>query len=257
MRTIILLLLAITMWSSSCDTSTTDENLTGNLEIIFKARYGSDPLVLFQQTASGQSNPTSILFKKLDFFISDIKGGNAGTMVEFKDVGYISMANSITPAAAEAGTSFTINDLPLGNYTSLDMGIGLADAVNSTTPGDYESSSPLALGGNYWASWNSYILCKLEGDITQSNSTTSGFLYHSGVNGMHQLRSFAKTFDINAGQTTTITIYVDAKEVFFKTGSEIDLVIENQTHSGTAGSSEYNLAKKAIENLANSMSIGS
>ena len=257
MRTIVLLLLAITMWSSSCETAPPeDEKMTGNLEITFKVRYDNAPLVLFEQTATGLNEPTSILFKKFDFFISDIKGGNAGTMTDFKDVGYISMSNSITQAASEEGTSFMINDLPIGNYTSLDMGIGLSDAVNSTTPGDYSTESPLGLNGNHWAGWNSYILCKLEGDVTQSNGTKTGFLYHSGVNGMQQLLSFAKNFDIEVDKTTAITIYIESKDIFFKTGSEIDMVADDQTHSGAVGSADYNLAKKVIENLANSMLIG-
>jgi hypothetical protein len=247
------------MWSSSCQTSTNDDNedITGNLEITFKVRYDNAPLVLFEQTSTGQTNPTSILFKKFDFFISDIKGINAETATDFQNANYISMASSLTQTAAEAGTSITISDLPIGNYTSLDMGIGLSDAINNTSPGDYETSSPLALGGNYWASWNSYILCKLEGDITQSDGTKSGFLYHSGVNGMHQLRSFIKNYDIEANKTTAITIYVDAKDIFFKTGSEIDMITDQVTHSGAAGSAEYNLAKKVIENLANAMTIES
>lgn len=257
MRTITLLLLALTMWSSSCETSPIEENLTGTLEITFKARYGAAPLTLFEETATGQSNPTGILFKKLDFFISDIKGVHDGTTSNFADVGYISMASSITQTAAEAGTTFTMNDLPVGNYTSLDLGIGLSDEVNSTTPGDYDTGSPLGLNGNHWASWNSYILCKLEGDITQSNGTKSGFLYHSGVSGMYQTRSFNKNFDIKVGATTKVTIYVDTKDIFFKTGSEIDMTTDKQTHSGAAGSPEYNLAKKVIENLANAMSIQS
>jgi hypothetical protein len=256
MRTIILLLLTITMWSSSCDTPP-EEIITGNLEITFKVRYSSDPLVLFEETATRQSNPTGILFKKFDFFISDIKGLNAGTATDFKDVGYISMANSLTPAASEAGTSFTMSNVPIGNYTSLDLGVGLSDAVNGTNLSDYGSDSPLGLGGNYWASWNSYILCKLEGDITQSDGTKSGFLYHSGVDGMQQLLSFTKDFDIEVGKTTAITIYIEAKDIFFKTGSEIDMITDKVTHSGAPGSVDYNLAKKVIENLANSMSIES
>lgn len=257
MRTIILLLLAITMWSSSCETTPPEENLTGTLEITFKARYGSDPLVLFEQTNTGQTDPVSVLFKKLDFFISDIKGVNAGTITDFKDVGYISMANSITTIAAEEGTTFTMGKLPIGSYTALDMGIGLPNEVNNTTPGDYDSGSPLGLNGNHWASWNSYILCKLEGDITKADGSNSGFLYHSGVNGMYQSRSFTKNFDIEANTTTKITIYVDAKDIFFKTGSEIDMTTDKQTHSGAVGSADYNLAKKVIENLANAMSIQS
>lgn len=258
MRTILLLLLAVTMWSSSCETTPNDDNtITGNLSITFKARYGSDPLVMFQSTTTGETNPTNILFKKFEFFISDIKGVNAGKSTDFSDVGYISMTNNITPEAAAKGTTFTINELPIGSYTSLDLGIGLSDAINATTPGEYNSDSPLGLNGNHWASWNSYILCKLEGDITQSNSNVSGFLYHSGVDGMQQLLSFVKDFDIEAEQTTEIVIYIDAKDIFFKTGSEVDMVTDKQTHSGPAGSADYNLAKRVIENLANAMSIQS
>ncbi|BDS12956.1 MbnP family protein [Aureispira anguillae] len=256
MRIILLLLVAVSMWSGSCETSPPNDP-TGTLEIIFKARYGSQPLVLFEKIATGQTDPTDILFKKLDFFIADIKGSTRQGPTDFADVGYISMANSISQAAAEEGTTFTINNVPVGDYTQLDFGVGLSDATNGTTPSDYESSSPLGLNGNYWASWNSYILCKMEGDITQSNGTISGFLYHSGVDGMYQPKSFTQNFEIAAEKTTQLVFYLDAKDIFFKAGTEIDMVGEAQTHSGPAGSSEYNLAKKAIENLANAITLQS
>jgi len=256
MRNICFILLITTIWGSSCIEP--PEESKGNLDIIFKARYETNPLILFQNTSTGQSDPTSIIFKKLDFFISDIKGVmNNGNTTAFSDVGYISMANSLNQTSSEEGTKFSIKDLPIGNYNQLKLGIGLSDNVNSTSPGSYPSSSPLGLNSNYWASWNSYILCKLEGDIIQANSNTSSFLYHAGVNGMHQQEIYNYDFNISDGKTTQIVIYINADELFFKTGAEIDLINENQTHSGTTGSTEYNLAKKAIENLANSLYIQS
>jgi hypothetical protein len=254
MRKIFFFLLITSVWSVSC-TDTLKEP-TGTLEIIFKARYNSHPLILFQSDSSGQNDPLTLMFKKLDFFISDIKGNTgSGTLTDFTDVGYISMSSSLDSASSEQGTSYIINDIPVGSFDRLDLGVGLSDAVNSTVPGSYSSSSPLGLNSNYWESWNSYILCKLEGDINQSNSTTTGFLYHAGVNGMHQQRSFNHSFDISESETTSITIYLQAEELFFRAGSEIDMINDNQTHSGTIGSTEYNLAKTAIENLANSLYV--
>jgi hypothetical protein len=235
---------------------TTTTEPKGNLEIIFKARYEMDPLILFQNNSTGQSDPTIIIFKKLDFFISNIKGTtNNGTPTDFTDVGYISMANSLGTISSEDGTIFSINNLPIGNYNQLQLGIGLSDATNSTNPGSYPSSSPLGLNSNYWASWDSYILCKIEGDIIQSNNTNSGFLYHAGVNGMSQNRVFNNNFMIEDGKTTQLVIHINANDIFFKIGAEIDLINDNQTHSGTLGSTEYNLAKTAIENLANSLTL--
>ena len=72
---------------------------------------------------------------------------------------------------------------------------------------------------------------------------------------MHQQQVFNHDFNISDGKTTQLVIYINANDFFFKTANEIDLINDNQTHSGTIDSSEYNLAKKAIGNLANSLSV--
>lgn len=253
MRSIFLLLIAITVGNSACKpTEPTTE--TGTLEIVFKSKYNNNTMPLYTSTATG-TTPSNILLKKLEFFLSDIKGTNSkGSTVDFSDVEYISMNSSLDAASAEIGTTITISNVELGNYTQLDFGVGLSDAVNNTTPDAYETSSPLALNGNYWASWNSYILCKIEGDAID-NGNTSGFVYHSGVNGMHQLRSKTKSFDIQSGQTTQLVFHIDVEKIFFEQGATIDIVNENSTHSGAVGSTEYNLAQRIINNLANALSL--
>lgn len=257
MRLTFLLLIALSMWSSSCETTPPVSESTGSLEITFKTRYGSQPFVLYKKTATGQTNPTDILVKKLEFFLSDITGTDSKGINKFSEVDYVSMASSISNAAAENGTTLTLNELPIGSYSTLNFAVGLSDATNATTPGEYDSSSPLALNANYWASWNSYILCKMEGDVTKSDGTIGGFLYHSGVNGMQQARSLNHNFDITAGQTTKVVVHINVDDIFFQTGDEIDMINNNQTHSGAVGSTEYNLAKKAIKNLANALVIQS
>jgi len=255
MRKIFFLLLPLAVFFSACEEEP-DLGTTGTLGITFKVRYNSDPLILFQNNATGLTDPTSILFKRLDFFFSKMKGlSSGGTSTDFSDVAYVSMAQSLDQESSLAGTSFTIENIPIGSYTEFSFGVGLPDSVNNTSPGDYESSSPLGLNGNYWASWNSYILCKLEGDITQANSTTSSFLLHAGVNGMYQPLSFTTNYTIRPSKTTQLVFYINAEDLMFKTGSEIDIINDNVTHSGQVGSTEYLLAKKTLANLANALSL--
>lgn len=255
MRIILFFALTLALFFNSC-TADKIPDAKGDLELIFKVKYNNNPLVLFENTATGQSNPSSIFFKKIEFFIADIKAQNsANSTTDLSDVGYISMENSLSTSTSETGTSFIIKDVPVGTYEQLNLGVGISDAVNNTVPGNYSSDSPLSIIGNYWESWTSYILCKLEGNITQSDSTITGFLYHAGVNGMYQPRSFTKNFSISSAQTTQLIIHINAEDFFFKSGREIDLINENQTHSGLPTSAAYALAKLSIENFANAFEI--
>ncbi len=232
-----------------------DQPEYGSIELTFKARYISSPLVIGTSQTTGVSDPVSINFTRFEFFISNIKASLNNQNQDLSDVAYINLSNTSTTALAEAGDSYIIENIPVGTYQNLKFTAGLSDAVNSTSPGDYTSSSPLGDIGNYWASWNSYILSKFEGSYTLSNSSNTGFLYHSGVNGMSQEVNFTNTFDIKSQQTTSIIIEISAEDIFFKTGNEIDIITHKQTHSGQAGSVEYNLAKQSLENLATAMSI--
>lgn len=249
----ILFVLAIAVGIGACTPEPNDPS--GTLEIVFKARYKNAPLVTFQNIATTETEPDSIYFKKFEFFISDIQGMIGGETKTFSDVGYISMTNCLNQTSAEAGKTFTINKIPAGTYTQLNMGIGVSDSVNNIPPTNYPASSPFSISGNYWDNWTSYIFCKVEGDIVQSDGTNSSFLYNSGVNGMHQIRHYARNFTISSGQTTQLVFYINAEDLFFKTGSEIDLVADNQSHSGAVGSKDYNLAKKFIENFADALEL--
>ncbi len=251
MRKIFIFFLAIAMWSSSCvEPEPPLVETYGTLEIVFKTLYAGNPMPLFQSNPTGLADPTSITFKKLDFFISDIKGiGSSGDSTVFTDVGYIAM-NSL-----QSETTFTIENVPLGTYSQLNFGVGLPDEVNSMNPSNFSTTSPLGINANYWANWNSYILCKIEGDVMPLSGVSSAFLYHAGVNGMYQPRSFAQNYSISDGQTTQITIYLHAEDIIFRAGNEINVLVDDETHSGTLGSAGYNLAKQAIENLGASLSL--
>jgi hypothetical protein len=255
MRLFLLLSAFITMAFIACDKTTEPEVPTGTLELIFKARYEGAPMPTYSDINTGKTEPSSLLFKKIEFFISEIKGKQDGKMVEIADVSYVTLNNLSDAAKAEEGYKVTLTNVPVGDYSQLAYGVGVPDAINATSPGDYDSNSPLGMNANYWASWQSYILCKIEGDATLASGLKEGFLYHAGVNGMYQERTFDKDFTINEGETSTLVFHLHARDLFFKSGQEIDVVADPSTHSGPAGSDAYKLAEKAITNLADALHV--
>lgn len=258
MRLFFFLSAFITLAFIACDKSNDDNKnteKTGTLELVFKGRYNGTPMPTYTNISTGQTSPTTLSFKKLEFFISEIKGKKDGQMVDIAEIDYVSLNNLSDATKAEEGFTVTLTNVPVGVYDQLNYGVGVPDEINATTPGDYDSNSPLGINANYWATWQSYILCKIEGDATMSDGNATGFLYHAGVNGMYQERSFNKDFTITENTTSTVVFHIHGEDLFFKAGQEIDIAANNSTHSGAAGSADYLLAEKAITNLANALYV--
>lgn len=246
----------ITFAFIACEKPDVDEDeKTGTLELVFKGRYDGAPMPTYASINTGETDPTALTFKKLEFFISELQGKKDGEMIDIADVSYVNL-NSLSDATkAEEGFKVTFTDIPVGTYNQLKYGVGVPDATNATSPGDYDSNSPLGINANYWATWQSYILCKIEGDATLADGSTQGFLYHAGVNGMYQERAFDKEFTISDGATSTVVFHIHGKDLFFKAGQEINIATDNSTHSGTDGSPAYLLAKQTITNLADALHV--
>lgn len=253
MRIVLLAAVALALGFTSCRDNT-NQTATGTVELVFMPEYKGAPMVFFENINT--DNNGTLYFQKLEFFLSELKAQKGDETVNLSDVEYVSMNDLITTEMAQKGVSVTLNNIPAGSYDKLLFGVGVTDANNAKEPADFPSESALGRTGNYWASWNSYIFCKIEGQYTpQGSSATSPFLYHGGVDGMYQPRSFEKSFTVKEGETTKIMVHLHGEDLFFKTGSEIDLVNENSTHSGPEGSAAYNLAKQAITNLANALHV--
>lgn len=252
MRILLLAAIILAVGFTSCRESQTEAE-TGNIELVFMPKYNGNPMVFFQDI--NNTDNSKLYFQKLEFFLSELKAKSGNGMVDLSDVEYISMNDLISAELAKQGVTITLKNVPVGNYEQLAFGVGVTDQINSKSPANFESSSPLGMNANYWASWNSYIFCKIEGNYTPNGGSVGSFLYHGGVNGMYQPRTFNKTFDVESGKTTKIMIHLHGEELFFKQGAQIDLVNDNSTHSGADGSDAYNLAKRAITNLANALHV--
>lgn len=253
MRLVLLMAIALALSFTACRDNITQPT-TGTVELVFMPKYKGTPMVFFKNINT--DNNSNLYFQKLEFFISELKAKQGNQVVNLADVKYVSMNDLITNELAEKGVTVTLSDIPVGSYEKLMFGVGVTDANNAKEPADFSSETALGRTGNYWASWNSYIFCKIEGQYTpQGSSSASSFLYHGGVDGMYQPLHFNKNFTVKGGETTKIMIHLHGEDLFFKTGATIDLVNDNTTHSGAQGSAAYNLAKQAITNLANALHI--
>lgn len=253
MRIVLVTVLALALSFTACRDNI-NQSANGTVELVFMPKYKGAPMVFFENINT--DNNGKLYFQKLEFFISELKAKQGDKIVDLADVEYVSMNDLITNELAKQGVTVTLRDIPIGSYEKLMFGVGVTDANNAKEPANFPSESALGRTGNYWASWNSYIFCKIEGQYTpQGSSSASAFLYHGGVDGMYQPLSFNKNFTVKEGETTKIMIHLRGEDLFFKTGATIDLVNDNTTHSGAQGSAAYNLAKQAITNLANALHI--
>jgi hypothetical protein len=112
--------------------------------------------------------------------------------------------------------------------------------------------------GNYWTSWNSYIFSRIEGRLDTLPNAAGGdvsYLYHSGVDGMYQTRTFSKTFEIKTGVNTELIFNINGKDIFYKSGAEINIPNANFSHSGAVGTTGYDLARQTVINIADAISI--
>jgi hypothetical protein len=72
---------------------------------------------------------------------------------------------------------------------------------------------------------------------------------------MYQTRSFTKTFEISSNNNSELVFKVNAKDIFYKSGSEIYIPNANVSHSGAVGTPAYDLARQTVINIANAISI--
>lgn len=251
MKNLLLLGLALIILSAnSCKKP--DDKTKGDLKIIFKAFYETDPLVVFNdyQTPDGHNLQVHVL----NFFLSHIELVKENDEVlRLKDIAFIDFNINTDLDKATAGISITFDEIAVGSFKTLRFGVGMEPGLNAKEPGDYSTDPYLGDLGNYWTAWNSYIFSRIEGRLDTLPAQAGGdvfYLYHSGVDGMYQQRSFSKNFSIEGGKTKELEIHLNVKDVFYKDGARIYIPDANVSHSGAVGTAEYDLVKQVIANIA-------
>ena len=134
MKKTITLLWIIVIGLFSCKEDKPIEN-EGTLEIVFKTEYDGTPLVLYENNITNETNPIEIRFKELEFFVSEIRAETDGNNVLLKDVEYIDLTGTTTIEKATEGKRILIEKIPVGNYTNLQILVGISDSLNKVIYG--------------------------------------------------------------------------------------------------------------------------
>jgi hypothetical protein len=258
MKSLTIFAILATMLGLSCCKKPVDTTPQSNLTITFRAVYDANPMVTFTDYATPDGN--NIKFQTLNFLLSDlILVKTNGEEVLLKDIEFIDFSNTYDVAKATAGVVLTFNEIDTGTFKAIKFGVGVSPTLNATTPSDYQTTSPLSQTGNYWNAWNSYVFSRVEGLLDTIPGGTGGnisFFYHGGRDEMYQPRSFTKSFSLDKDQTHDLNINLETKNIFYKTGAEMDIPAYSSSHaSGGVGTTDFNVSLQILTNIADALSV--
>ena len=156
-------------------------------------------------------------------------------------------------------SSYTLGDVPAGEYKGIRFSIGLNNVVNHLDPTIYPTSHPLAIQspGIHW-SWNSgYIFLSIEGtcDTTETNvdaltygQYNHGMFFHVGMDPLLREVDLADhSFTVSSTEAKVLNIQYNVNALF----SGVNLKTENKSH--TMGSMP--LATKVADNIPDMFTI--
>ena len=229
---------------------------TATVEVNFVAEKNGEPLVIGEATPYPGDDR---LFQatKFQFYLSDIVLLEDGTadVTELSEVELIDFTASTAEEAA-LGTSRAYENVPVGTYSGIRMGLGVNRDLNVETTGVYTSSEPL--GQNWWPGWESYIFSRFEGryDVDNDGAFTaadSTYVLHTGSNEAFRTVTLNMPVTVSAENgNTVISITVDYDQVFRNgTDDYHDLEADNTIHNAD----NLDLINQLMDNFENAFEL--
>lgn len=220
--------------STSCkDDGGGNLGMLGDVTLKFKAFYGDEPLIMNQ--AYTYVDGTPIKFSKFQFFISNISlGQETGGITDAVEVDLIDFTDSTDPTMAAEGFSMIGSDIPVGNYSTINFGVGVAADLNRTKPADYGNTHPLSETTDYWSGWESYIFTKIEGRLDLDGDGVfddQSIVYHLGGDDAFRDAVYAKAFTVEEDATTTVNLDIDLSKILVRSETDyFDITNTNAIH---------------------------
>ncbi|MGP8021519.1 MAG: MbnP family protein [Limisphaerales bacterium] len=214
-----------------------------DLRVDFIPQFNGAPLVfdvLTNRIASGQK----ISVTRLDFLLSDIS-------LHRTDGAWLEQKNWFAFVSARDGkNSFTLENVPPGDYDRFRFHIGLEPKINHRRIAQWQPNHPLNPDINhlYWGWSKEYIFLALEG-AWRNGPEQSGFSYHLATDRMLMTVELPAALDLHASREMQVAL--DAGKIF--SGSHrIKLTDSTDTsHSRTNDS----LAVQLRQNVENSFTV--
>jgi hypothetical protein len=197
-----LLIIGLTFFSCKKD----GEPITIHLQLL----YDGDPMVMQQEYAYPDGK--TFIATKVSMYLSDINLEGSVKSLSIADVAFVNFSESHRTAESASEGYLLYNDkVDFGSIESLQFNVGLTPEQNRTVPADYASGTPLAMPGEYWLAWDSFIFVKIEGriDLDGDGITEEGVALHLGSDQVMQSFSLA-----NTNGSTALTVAIDISKIF-------------------------------------------
>ncbi len=188
--------------------------------------YNGEPMVT-QQEYDYPDGKTFIL-TKFSTYLSNItlQSGNETRLLE--EVRLINLTETLrnTAGSLEGFTIFK-GETGLNSADRIHFNIGLTPEQNRKLPADYPPGHPLAMPGEHWLAWSSYIFVKIEGwiDLDDDGMAETGVALHLGADQVMK----PKTLFFPAS-SMDITIQIDLARIFAQ-NTIYDIRTNPQIHS--------------------------
>lgn len=188
--------------------------------------YNGEPMIT-QQEYDYPDGKTFIL-TKFSTYLSNItlQSGNETRLVE--EVRLINLTETLRNAASSLeGYTIFKGETGLNSVDKIHFNIGLTPEQNSRLPADYPSGHPLALAGEHWLAWQSYIFVKIEGwiDLDDDGMAETGVALHLGADQVMKPMTL-----FSPGSAMDITIQIDLARIFMQ-NTIYDIRTNPQIHS--------------------------
>lgn len=245
MALLLVALASATLLLPSCKKEKTSTPIAqnGDMKVSFDFVFGANMLPWdVGQTMVHTKTGDTLTFSLFKFYVSNIKLKDAGG-------NWWSAPNSyyLLCTDCDEGYSFTVKDIPAGNYTEMQYTMGVDSAANTLGA----STGALSLvHGMFW-DWNSgYIMLKAEG--TSPNSPSGNFIFHlGGFTGADNIITVKSTnFDgavlsIEKGKMPNVTLLANPARLWHSSPS---VSVKSVIHA--PGPEAVTMAKNFYDNIS-------
>lgn len=232
--------------SSACKKNTYSiSGGNGITNIVFSNNAGSNSLVLGQTYTNEHGDEFQLTAFK--YYISNIKLNGSGVSYTEPESYHLIDQN------APAGSSFQLNNIPYGQYTSITFTVGV-DSARNVSGAQTGALDPV---NNMFWSWSTgYVMLKAEGTSPQSTQVGHAITFHAaGFHGMNSaLRTvtvgFPHPINVTGDPTSINNVHVVADMLaMFKSPNVIDFSTTSSVQT------EGPQVSKLADNYANMFSV--
>jgi len=226
---------------SSCNNDDDGDAQSGTLEIYFEPVYGEAAEFIGRTTNFDYPTGDLIRFIVSDMYLGPLTLRGGSEDYELSDIEYINLSEPEMDSETNLTDKYLVfENVPTGIYSSLEIGVGVPEDLNSMAPSDFPAGHPLRRESHFWPPWNSFIFSKIEGRLDVDNDGSFGlnFIYHAGLDELYRTLQFDGEIAIDPGQVTRLVITVDHEKLFVNDEDDF-LDIEANPIDHSAGDLAY------------------